>query len=329
LTLLFWLTQARTNDDVPATQPDGPTYLQVDVVDGLTTVSARDAAIDDILAAIARKNDLSVVSEYELVERISVHFSRLPLPEALRLVLRHRSFALRHVPLEPGRNRLKQIPASTLWILDEQAQGGTRRKVPSDTESTTGSTGIEAHQVALNDPNHRLRVKAVMDLADIGGDEVIAPLTSALADDHKEVHVEAVSALADIGTEEAAALAMALSDEQTDVQEEAVWALADIGGGTSIRLLEETLGHTNKNMREAAIQGLADIGGDDSVRALGIALHDEDRSLRMGAVDALGRIGSKPAVDLLRQALADGDPLVRSAAADNLEELSEQDAPRQ
>ena len=87
-------------------------------------------------------------------------------------------------------------------------------------------------------------------------------------------------------------------------------------------LLEETLGHSNKNLREAAIQGFADIGGDDAVRALGIALHDEDPTLREGAVDALGVIGGEAAVGLLRQVLADNDPAFRSAAADILEELS-------
>lgn len=162
--------------------------------------------------------------------------------------------------------------------------------------------------------------------AEPGPDEDLKRLRLALSDEDAGTRIRALVELADHGGDEATAAlaASALSDVDASVREEAILGLGETGDESRLDILEQALMDTNDGVREAAIEALSDIGGDDAAWTLAIALTDQASFLREEAVYALGGIGGEIAVGLLQQALADEEESVREAAADVLAELSEE-----
>lgn len=269
--------------DNPAPPQAAPGYLYVEIADGVATVAARNAPVKALLEEIARQSGLVFVLYDPLDERITTELRRLPLPEVISRLLRHRNFALHHA--YPVR----------LWVFAKRPGIGPGEIDDTDYAAAGGQEQDEVASLsrALRDADVRVRLKTISALAEIGSERAITALTTAL------------------------------HDSDSRVREEAVHALGEIGDTSAITLIERAFMDAEQDVQEAAVQAFADIGGERAAAALATALYDERASLREDAVYALGEIGGTTAIGLLQHALTDQDDAIREAAAEILAELSD------
>ncbi len=300
-------------------------YLNVEMSDDLVTLKAHNVSVRDVLDEIARQSDLIVVSRSPLHGRLTLELERLPLFEALRRIMRGRSYLLHQAQAATGARIADDERQSTLWVFSDESAND-----PGYTEAASHSlpgikSAIEVLQSKLMSDDVRVRQEAIKGLRRLKVNEVIAPLSYALADEDKKVRVKAIYALADIGGDNAvAAMAAAAGDENAWVRAETAYALGTLGGDTAIQVLQYSLHDVDSDVRESAIEAFTEIGGGQSARALAVALQDTDASLRVEAIEALGDIGGETAMRLLGQALEDQDNTVRKAANEALAELLSQ-----
>lgn len=327
LTLVAPMTQAQDRlQGAQATDRPVSAVFRVQVVDELVTVTAKDAGVFELVEEIARQSELALVSGNSGDQRISIEFNRLPLREALSLILRHHDFALETArpPWEAPESGYSY--SGRLWIFTRMAQSDPSDETDDPAFPSKIMATISALRAELASEDANTREAAVDDLGTLDAVEAISPLSFALGDQDEHVRLAAISALADIGGEQAAAaLSIAARDQNPGIRGEAIVALANIGHEAGIRILERALDDEDKDIREAAVAAVAEIGGDDAARAVAIALYDEDVAIREAAVDALAEIGDEDAIDYLQQALNDHNRFVREAAVHHLSALRDLD----
>jgi HEAT repeat protein len=224
---------------------------------GHLTVMVGDVSLSELLDEIARQSGVTVVRYVALNQRVSLEFHRLSVEQALRRILRHRSFVLEYAAAQPR----------ALWILPqaEEAYAAQRRAIESTNARSSGedtAAEISRLQAALSSADVEDREEAAMELGESGQVEAVAALSLALADKNKDVREAAIVSLAEIGGAQAAqALAIALADHDPRIREEAVDALGEIGGETAIGLLRQALADNVKFVREAAAEMLDELRG--------------------------------------------------------------------
>ena len=327
--MLLFVNGSMAQDAVDDRQLSGDStagYLEVTMSDDFVTLKAHNASVRQVLDEIARQSDLIVVSQGPLNGRLTLELERLSLSEALRRIMRGRSYLLFQAQPATGTGIAKHERRGTLWIFSDGASVEPGHDQVAGRSSSDTASAIEALQAQLLSDDIRVRQEAIKGLRRLKGNEVIAPLSYALADEEKKIRVKAIYALADIGGDNAvAAMAAAAGDENAWVRAETAYALGTLGGDTAIEVLKHALHDTDSDVRESAIEAFTEIGGGQSARALGIALQDANASLRVEAVEALGDIGGEAAMRLLDKALQDQDTAVRKAANDARAELLRQD----
>lgn len=222
--------------------------------DGYLTVRVQDLPLGELLDRIAGKSGLTIVRPVALERKVSLEFDRLSLEQALRRILRHRSFVLEYAAAQPR----------TLWILPQRDD----KPVVEPRIVASGNAQFHKEDIvtrmarALSSGDPEAREQAAVELGETGHANAVGPLTAALADKDKDVREAAIVSLAEIGSAEAVqALAIALRDKDPRVREEAVDALGEIGGEIAIGLLEQTLSDKVGFVRQAAIEVLDELRG--------------------------------------------------------------------
>lgn len=234
--------------------------LWVSIEDEIVSVEAHDVPIRHILEEIARQTDLEVFTQDPLSEQVSVDLQDSSMFQAMRRILKDRSYNLSRVSSEQGR-------VVRLWILsadpDSFATSSTQLESLSAAPPFATPLGeddedlamLAAEALSYRDPS--ARVEAVYALGEIGPSNTRI-LEQALMDPSAEVRESAIEALADIGgSESASALEVALNDAEVSVRLEAVEALGEIGGQTAAALLRKAL--VDEATRETAAELLAEL----------------------------------------------------------------------
>lgn len=312
------------DSDGPAASRPG--YQRVEISDNFVTLQAHNAGVREVLDEIARKSDLIIVAPGPLHGWLTLEFERQPFDEALRRILRGRSYLLHQARPAAVATIGSHDRRSTLWIFSSGPAGKSGQLGAGGGPDSEMAVVIAALQTQLMSDDVRVRQEAIGRLRQLGVHEVIAPLSYALTDEDQKTRVKAIYALADVGGEDAAAaMAAAAVDENPWVREETAYALGTLGGNTAIQILKLALDDTDSAVRGSAIEAFTDIGGGESAAALAVALRDADASLRVDAVEALAEIGGEAAMRLLHQALENRDDAVRIAASEALAELQDED----
>lgn len=234
------------SDGAPPARESG-SHLQVDVVAEEVSVDARNVRVGEVLEEIVRQSGLVLISYAPLSERITLQLERLPLSEALRRILRDRSFALQKT--QTGRR-------GKLWIFSSHPdRSNDVRSVQGARESFAWASG------ALTHPEKETRLDAVSVLGGVGNhNAAMALVTAALSDAAPEVREEALFTLGEIGDETSVPfLKLALGDPDADVREAALEALGEIGGESAMRLLRQTAASGHPSIRDAAAEVLDDL----------------------------------------------------------------------
>ncbi len=225
---------------------------RVQFANGYLTIHAEDAALDELLGEIARQSGLIVKSYSRLDQRLSDRFEQLPLDQALRRILRKRSFVL----------EFKAKRSTTLWIVPEGQERATAQR--TTVQPMSGHTGRQV-SAAMHTTEFRGTPdleEAALALGKSTTDDAVTQLSLALIDENPDVRSAAVSSLADIGSTEAVqALAVALSDPDPRIREGAVNSLDEIGGEAAVTLLELALADEEVTVRDAASEALETLRG--------------------------------------------------------------------
>jgi hypothetical protein len=276
--------------------------LQVEVHDGVVTLAVEEMPLMELLEEIARQSGLVVELEEPLAEPVSLELTGVPLVEALQQVLRGRNYVYQRSGSSRGVEGSPVIRPGRLWVL---SGGAAREHLQAVTVEPCQNEGLDESRIATTgDCPGRLEI--------------------ALTHSDARVRLAAISELTDAGGDGAAeTLAAALTDDDVAVREEAIYGLGEVGDEESLPALQQALVDPDRRVREAAIDAVATIGGDGSAWALAVSLNDEHPALREEAVYALGSIGGEAARVLLQQALVDEHDFIREAAAETLEELPE------
>ncbi|MDH3271332.1 MAG: HEAT repeat domain-containing protein [Gemmatimonadota bacterium] len=212
-------------------------------------------------------------------------------------------------------------------IRDDLAESTDRhaRRIHCDALVAMGPAGREIIDEMAVDENRFLVRNAVAILGDIGGDDAVKLVTSALANPDARVRREALRSLARIGDEESGELVFGLLDDSDqDVRIAAAVAAGELGVERGLRSIIKMLDET-KDADQAlplirALGQLGDPGAVPSIEKWAVPrrFSKPRTDVRITAYRALHRFGTPHARRLLNQALDDKETEVKSAVKEIL-----------
>lgn len=190
---------------------------------------------------------------------------------------------------------------------------------------TWPNQSAEDYLAALNDPDHRARLRAIAALQQLREERAVAPLIVLLAaDENARVRAAAAQTLGKRGDPRAIyPLIAALSDAADDVREHAVVALERLGDPRAASAIFPLINDPSASVRYDATRAAAKLGGAGAIEPLMRALRDPDHNpggLPTGdpSVNAALAIIGEPARAPLLAALQDASAMVRARAAASL-----------
>jgi beta-lactamase regulating signal transducer with metallopeptidase domain/HEAT repeat protein len=156
-------------------------------------------------------------------------------------------------------------------------------------EGNHNSTGMSALTAAIRgDANENVRAIATWALGEVGEEDAVDVLVSALSDRSSKIRMRAIWAIGNVEPEEAPkALFPLLRDPDPEVRELTAWALYQIEDPASVPYINAALKtETNKELQIAYIKALAAMG-EKSVDAIRGLLTSSDPKIKSMAVRAL------------------------------------------
>jgi hypothetical protein len=340
------------HEAAPSRQP-----FMIEINGGLVTAEIHDASLLKVLETIASESDIRIFGPVT-DERVTVRFQDLPLDEALRRMLRGKSFTFIYsaAPSEDDTappSRLEEVYVITVGaasapsaVASSAVRTSPSRRVPPETdravagvppaprENPTGPVSVptgaragdsQQTKAAAEAEKRRLLEIAKDALGRTGDADAIALGRTALEDPDASARMKAVRALAKQGADGVSALTLALlGDMNSAVREVAAGALGRTKNGGAVEPLGwALLNDSRRYVRAAAARALGQVDSDHGVQPLLQGLHDTDLFVRLSSVRALGAIGSTQAVPALVEAsLRDPSHWVRESAAQSVRKIS-------
>lgn len=255
--------------------------LQLQLADGLLSVTADQVPLDVVIREIAVNADLRLIQHATLQRPVSISIDQQPLAEVLGWLLADDSYQL----FRSVDDNRASIPG-TLWIFADGAvppaeamlffEGvilrgtvGEKKEAIRELRRVGTTSAVQTLSVALGDEDARVRKASLAALAEIGGDEALAAIASASALDDPTVRARATQALAAAGgTSAAEYLSLALHDEDARVRAAAVASLGDLEDSNYLPMIRQVLDDPDPRVRERAVDILEDLEDDASFRAL-------------------------------------------------------------
>jgi len=256
--------------------------ISIHVADGLTSLTARNAPLQDVVREIAAQHGLRLVQHVALDRLVSVEIDRQSLPDLLEEILEVESYQLHRVVENDDASDIAESIPGSLWIFSEG--------------SALASAATFYFEVVVQEGSAADKKEAILNLRRLGTSDAVQALSMALGDDNSSVRQAALDALADIGGDEAlAAIASASVHDDPRVRGDGAYALGSAGGYSSIEYLNLALRDENPFVRSAAIDSLGDIGDERSIAVIQNALRDPDLTVRERALEVINEINNDAA----------------------------------
>lgn len=256
--------------------------LTVTVDDGLVSLTARNAPLEDVVREIAAQHDLRLIQHVALDRFVSFEIDQQPLADVLEELLEFESYQLyRAAEDDDAADADGPIPGS-LWIFSEG--------------SALAPAATFYFEVVVQEGSVGEKKEAILNLRRLGTPDAVRALSLALGDEDPRIRRAALESLAQIGGDEAlAAIASASVDDDPRVRGNGTYALAMAGGYSSIEYLNLALRDENPIVRAAAIDSLGDIGDERSIGVIQQALRDPDPAVRERALEVINEINDDAA----------------------------------
>lgn len=278
-------------------QPPAPGF-DIEVDSGLLTLTARDAALTDVVVAIGEIAGFETVIETPSTRRVTISLQRVPLTLALTNLLSGTDHVTLYAPAgEDGAPRT----LSQVWLLGESElpagdpPAGAEHRETAEARTDSGKTRSEdllrltgqgATPEVLDtladalqwDAEALVRTRAAMALGALGDARAVPALESALRDEHPTVRRQALQALSQIPDQ---AATQALGDVLLYEADSRLRALAARGlwrqdSELARALLVEAADDIDQQVREAVSVPPPSIGKSAEPRA--VATHGEFES---------------------------------------------------
>lgn len=151
--------------------------------------------------------------------------------------------------------------------------------------------------------------KAIMELAEIGGEIALKTLISALQNTLYDLPADVAEALGKMGRAEAVEpLIKSLNHPSAVVREEVVLALGAIGDNRAVDVLIPLLSDKHPSITNAAAKALGNIKDSDCLDSLWkVALNHQDVYCRISASKSIGMLSSNKSVDMFLDYLNDSN----------------------
>lgn len=226
---------------------------------GSLSVNVHDVKLVELLDEVSRQAGFAVAPCVACEQRISLRFDRLPLEQALSIILQDQNFILKWKHAAAA-----SVRPHKLWILPQPNAMQPARLAPSKQTNGDEPASVDSQasrlRSALSTGTPEDREQAAVAMGQRRDASAVGPLARALADSDPEVRRAAIDSLAEIGGADAAgALGPALRDADPRIREAAVNALGDLGGPKAIALLREAQHDAAAFVRQAATETLAEL----------------------------------------------------------------------
>ncbi|MDH3440998.1 MAG: HEAT repeat domain-containing protein [Gammaproteobacteria bacterium] len=256
--------------------------LQITVDEGLVSLAARNAPLQDVVREIAAQHDLRLVQHVALDRLVSIEVDDKTLPDLLDEIFGDESYQLyRAIENDDPADANDPIPGS-LWIFSEG--------------SALAPAATAYFEIVMLEGEVGEKQEAILNLGRLGTPEAIQALSLALGDEDPRVRKAALEALSQIGGDEAlAAIASASVHDDPRARADATYAMAMVDGYSSIEYLNLALHDENPMVRSAAIDSLGDIGDERAISVIQQALQDPDPTVRERALDVINEINDDAA----------------------------------
>lgn len=221
---------------------------------------------------------------------------------------------------------LPDVMAPALADALAEARDRRARRAYMDAMKVMGEAGFRELERMVEDPRWYVVRNAVGVLGELGEEDVLAHLTSALAHQDPRVRRETVQALARIGGDDAGMLLVGmLQDPDPEVRAQTARAVGVVKAKKALRPLLDLLEEEREDeVVEQILRSLGRLGDPGAVPALqklasGGFFSRTSRSVRIAAYRALADIGTPLARKHLEGAANDRDARVREAVAELLD----------
>jgi hypothetical protein len=222
----------------------------------LLTIIADNVPLGTILANISSKTAISIEIQGSAETPISVRISNRPVEEAIRRLVRGRSYVFIYPPNEAGQRFSKPM---SVFIYSESSNFDL---IPGETivASSEATSEISVPDLAESDGAFE-RLKEQAFEGDQGALSQIIDLS--LYDEKEETRALAIETLGNIGEELVMdVLIRALDDDQAWVRAASVRAIGQHGGGRALHALTYALKDPVPEVRETARFVLDDMEGE-------------------------------------------------------------------
>jgi len=232
--------------------------VHVAITDEAISIRARDTSLRNVLEELSRQSNLTIMSQDPLDDLVTVDIAAQSLPEAVRRLLRQKSFMLHQ--LNYLADRPDGASYNRLWIFSEgPIDGGWATRTLPSPASDISSELIDYQLLALSAKSGD-REEAMYGFGEFGGSNDVEYLQQGLSDPDENVREEAIESLVELGgTESVQALSLVLHDPDISIRIDAVDALGEIGGQEAMKLLQEAMADENHTVREAAAEWLTEL----------------------------------------------------------------------
>ncbi len=236
--------------------------VEVVTSDGAISIKAENQSLRAVFEELSRQSILFVISEDALDDLVTVDIHQLTLPEAIRSLLRQKSYMLHQLDYGSDTEKSNSAASNKLWIFPDEhgtAQPAWSTKAGLRPDDGSDFEMVDYQILALSDDSGD-REEAMVGFGEIGGRRGIDYLQQGLSDPDERVREEAIESLVEIGGPESIhALGIALNDPDTGVRIDAVDAMGEIGGQDAIKYLQLAMTDENHIVREAAAEWLTEL----------------------------------------------------------------------
>ncbi len=250
-------------DDVEENVEEDILDVLIELKEGLLTVDVQDAALNQVLTAVAEQGNFRVLFVDPAQNRISLAFADLPLKKGLEELLKGHDHIFRYSGKNGSLSTVavyaRKTSTTPTQSLQRQPAQHTQAIDPQSIDPDEPDVALLSAQ-ALGSPDEDVRLEAVEELADLDNPaETAHVLTEVLLkDENSDVREAALESLADFEDQDfqRRAASLSINDSEQDIRMRAVEILTDIEDWDTLRDVAQT--HDDPEIRALANDALED-----------------------------------------------------------------------
>jgi hypothetical protein len=233
---------------------------------GQLSVNLRNSPLEKVLKEIMAQSGARIWLSDSIDSAVTVEFQNVPIGEGVRRILKDKNYAFVYAPHEIREGKLSIITASKSKEVFTKAKEPPPKKpeqpAPKKAKAKKEKPSFEAlAKDAVNNEDAGKREDAISALGESHDKRAVEVIANVLANDPSEdVRLSAIDALLEVGAENTVdILSTALKDKDPWVRESAVEALGEVGNEAAIEFVKSAISDEDGSVRELAQEILEEL----------------------------------------------------------------------